>query len=341
MNDVVELIKRSCLTIYDPVPTNSPLYISNSALERILEDGLYGFSTAGMAIRTRSKEVKTRICEILGYPVPNSFAKTKPRFPGQNFDTYIQKSNNLQVWNEGICPTRRYVLIKEEDGVITRVRVIRGLELALLDTTGTLTQKFQARFVPTGNGGRLLSPKDTANLEPYLIQEGTGASFTSEMPIDYPSSGRVLGIEEVFIRLQRLVGLVFEDPGRDQERNRGAIIHQEVCRALGYRTCQDNGQFPDITNQLLEIKLQTSSTVDLGLVEPCSQASCELPNLGDATVRHCDVRYAVFDARLEAGKITILGVYLTTGERFFDSFQQFGGKVINKKIQIPLPPGLL
>jgi len=65
-----------------------------------------------------------------------------------------------------------------------------------------------------------------------------------------------------------------------------------------------------------------------------------LPKLGDTEVRHCDVRYAVFDAKLTEGKITILGVYLTTGEEFFDSFQKFGGKVVNKKIQIPLPPGL-
>ncbi len=341
MNNKVAQIKVSGLTIYDPIPIDSSLYFSNLELEQVLQAGLQGFSTAGMPIRTRSKEVKSKVCEILGYPIPNSFVKTQPRFPGQDFDTYIQKSNNLQIWNEEITLTRRYVLIKEEDGILTRVRVINGLELSRLDTTGTLTQKFQARFTPSGNGGRLLSKKDTTNLSPYVISEGAGASFVSEMPIDYPKPGRVLGIEEVFIRLQNLVGLVFRDPGRDQERNRGAILHQAVCRVLGYQTYQDNGQFPDITNQLLEIKLQTSPTVDLGLVEPSSQEPCILLSLGDIKVRHCDVRYAVFDAKLEEGNITILGVYLTTGEKFFDSFQKFGGKVVNKKIQIPLPFGLL
>jgi len=246
MKDKVSGIKASGLTIYDPIPIDSPLYFSNTELEQILQEGLRRFSTAGMPIRTRSKEVKTRVCQILGYPVPQSFAKTQPRFPGQDFDTYIQKSNNLQIWNEEITPTRRYVLIKEENSILTRVRVINGLELARLDTTGTLTQKFQARFTPTGNGGKLLSHDDTTNLAPYTISEGAGASFVSEMPIDYPKPGRVLGISEVYIRLQKLVGLVFDDPGRDQERNRGALLHQEVCRVLGYQTYQDNGQFPDV-----------------------------------------------------------------------------------------------
>jgi len=340
MKNKVQQIKDSGLTIYDPIPIDSPLYFSNTELENILQEGLYGFSTIGMPIRTRSKEVKSKVCNILGYPTPTSFIKTQPRFPGQNFDTYIQKSNNLQIWNEEITLTRRYVLIKEENGILTQVRVINGLELSDLDTTGTLTKKFQARFTPIGHGGKLLSKKDTTNLSPYVIHDGFGESFAAEAPIDFPKPGKVIGIEEVFVRLQKLVGLEFTDPGRDQERNRGAILHKEVCRVLGYQTYQDKGQFPDITNQLLEIKLQTSPTVDLGLVEPSSQESCMLPKLGDTEVRHCDVRYAVFDAKLTEGKITILGVYLTTGEEFFDSFQKFGGKVVNKKIQIPLPPGL-
>ena len=60
----------------------------------ILRDGLMGLDL-NYPLRTRSEVLKSRICEILGYPVPTSFKKSKPRFPGQDFDTYIQKSNNL------------------------------------------------------------------------------------------------------------------------------------------------------------------------------------------------------------------------------------------------------
>ena len=53
MNKYTKLIKISELTIYDSVPEN--LYIPNDDLEIILREGLRGFSTAGLPIRTRSK----------------------------------------------------------------------------------------------------------------------------------------------------------------------------------------------------------------------------------------------------------------------------------------------
>ncbi len=61
------------------------------------------------------------------YPVPFSFARVQPRFPGQLFDTYTQKSNNLQIWNEEIVPSRRYVIVRvADDGKIVKVKVVTG-----------------------------------------------------------------------------------------------------------------------------------------------------------------------------------------------------------------------
>src|ERR1019366_2849728 len=115
----------------------------------LLNRGLAGLSLARLPLRTRTKVVKTQVCRALGYPVPSSFRKTQPRFPGQFFDTYVQKSNNLQVWNEELSPTRRYVLIRLSSAdVVTKVKVVTGDTLAKLDTTGTLTQKYQARCIP-------------------------------------------------------------------------------------------------------------------------------------------------------------------------------------------------
>ena len=113
-------------------------------LEEILQESLC-ISLSGLALRTRSKVVKTEVCKAIGYPVPGSFKRTQPRFPGQNFDVYIQKSNNLQIWNEELDASRRYVIVRvDEDNRIGNVRVISGAELAKLDRTGTLTQKYQA-----------------------------------------------------------------------------------------------------------------------------------------------------------------------------------------------------
>ena len=52
--------------------------------------------------------------------------------------------------NEELAASRRYVLIRvSEEGVIVRVKVVTGDILAPLDATGTLTQKYQARFADT------------------------------------------------------------------------------------------------------------------------------------------------------------------------------------------------
>src|SRR5688500_7597811 len=109
----VNNIARSGLSIYDPIEIGDPnLWIPSPDLEKLLNTSLGGMSVYGLPIRRRSKVVKEAVCTALGYPVPLTFVKTKPRFPGQNFDTYIQKSNNLQIWNEEISPIRRYVLIR-------------------------------------------------------------------------------------------------------------------------------------------------------------------------------------------------------------------------------------
>ena len=149
-NRYAEALRRSGLTIYDPIDVGDPdLWIPAPELEDLLNAGLAGISLVGLPLRTRSKVVKEHVCRTLSYPVPSSFKKTQPRFPGQFFDTYVQKSNNLQIWNEELAPTRRYVIIRvSEDDVITKVKVVTGDSLVLLDTTGTLTQKYQARLIP-------------------------------------------------------------------------------------------------------------------------------------------------------------------------------------------------
>jgi hypothetical protein len=80
--DYQKNIINSGKTIYDIDTTlNTPLYIPSDILERMLNNGLIGLSLIGLPLRTRSKFVKSLICKTLGYPVPDSFQKTKPDFP--------------------------------------------------------------------------------------------------------------------------------------------------------------------------------------------------------------------------------------------------------------------
>ena len=80
-----------------------------------------------------------------------------------------------------------------------------------------------------------------------------------------------------------------------------------------------------------------SPTIDLGLVLPSSVEALDIPRLNNRTIRHCDVRYAIFFASLDETKVILTHLFLTSGENFFNRFTQFTGKVKNTKLQIPLP----
>jgi hypothetical protein len=337
LRSIVSAISQSHVSIYDLISRGSNLWIPSKDLETLLNQGLKGISLRGYPLRTRSKVVKIKVCQALGYPVPLSFARTHPRFPGQMLDTYIQKSNNLQVWNEELDATRRYAIIRVSNtDVIEGVKVVPGAALASLVRTGTLTQKYQARLQIGGKLTELVSPTDTENLQLARKLKGSPADFGNS-PTDNPTPKSLLPIGEVFRRLSVLVGQTFVDAGYDQERNRGGQLHRLVCRRLGYTSYEDDGQFPDIRNQLLEVKLQTSPTIDLGLVRPDSKDLLGVPAVEGKKIRHCDVRYALFYGTNDEGTVTLTRFYLTTGEAFFTRFPQFQGKVVNKKLQIPLP----
>ena len=309
------------LTIYDSLDNHPELYLSTVQLETKLRAQLAGLKL-DQPIRTRSKVVKTAICQALGYPVPKSFLKSQPRFPGQNFDVYTQKSNNLQIWNEALSADRRYVLVRvNQDNIVTTVRVINGAQLAKLDTTRTLTQKYQASAIDKVDSSRLVSAVDTPNLM-VAIHEAKNQYFQDLLPVDV-----------LYVRLKPILGKLIDNPGADQERNRGWQLHQLVSKQLGIDKAEDDGQVPDVADQLLELKLQTSPTVDLGLITPGNTGPLDnFPGL-----RFADIRYAIFYGTKVGDKIRLDHLVVTSGTDFFYFFEQLKGNVVNKKNQIRLP----
>lgn len=131
-----------------------------------------------------------------------------------------------------------------------------------------------------------------------------------------------------------MVGNHYVDPGIVQERNRGTVIHREACERLGTGGFADNGQFPDILSQLVEIKLQLARTVDLGLELPGSDTPLASAN-GVLDVR--DVRYAIFYADRDGSSFKVESLMVVTGADFFEEYRQFGGLTTNKKLQLRLP----
>jgi hypothetical protein len=341
-DQIAQRIRQSGLSIYDTLTRSPELVYPTPMLEARLNEMLVG-QRWDAPVKTRSKLAKTALCLALGYQVPSSFRREQPRFPGQDIDMYVQMENNLQIWNQDVSPTRRYVLVRvDASNRVVAVRVLTGAEVALLDRTGTLTSKFQAKRRAGRNGSVLVSTTDTPTFLTALapVRAPAPAVLLGQAAGDRPMKGVVYTIGAVFELASSLVGTAFVDPGASQDRVRGIAVQRLVATALSIGRYSDTGQFPDIQSQVLEVKVQLAPTIDLGLVAPDSTEPADAVAAG---LRHSDMRYAVFyavrDAK-ELARLRITEVVVTTGQDFFREFQQFGGKVSNSKLQIPLPRSL-
>lgn len=321
------------ISMYDIIdPLDANLYIPTQELQKLIASHIIGKSLSGLPLRTRSKVVKTLICEALGYKIPKSFKKTQPRFLGQNFDVYTQKSLNVQIWNEDIDPNRRYVFIQiDETDTITAVKIINGQELVKYDRTGTLTQKYQATMIHKNED--YCSDNDTDRLCTWMCHNNK--TILTGNPNSTPTADNLLEITEIFNRLHSLIGKEIHYLNATQERNRGAGLHEMICKNLGYTNYEDDGSYPDIKNQLLEIKLQTSPTIDLGLHSP-DDGKLILTANGQPFYSE-DIRYVIFDAEVIGDIVRLNKLYVVSGKEFSRVFPLFKGKGINSKIQLPLP----
>ena len=86
----------------------------------------------------------------------------------------------------------------------------------------------------------------------------------------------------------------------------------------------------------MEIKLQTSPTIDLGLHSP--EDRNQIMSVEKAVFYSHDIGYAIFDGTVHGNKVLLKNLYLVTGQDFSHYFPLFQGKVTNSKIQLHLPP---
>ena len=323
-------------SIYD----NPENLLDIEQLEETLYQALKGKSLANMPPRTRSKKGKELICLALGCEVPNSFKKCTPRFPVQKLNVAFQSSQNLQIWNQDIEDDVRFALIHlNGDDVIDDVRVVLGSQIKSWDKTKTDTIKYQAAFPAELQDRSLQYKTDTSKVSALCAIEKV--SLGGSKPTDSPRNGSLFSLQLLSEKLQRLIGKKFQSPKRSQDRSRGDILHKSVCELLGYNYFEDNGQFPDLPNQLLEIKLQTSPTIDLGKCLPSSSENTRIPSPDGGVFLHKDVRYLVCYAKmLGDSEFIVTSIVLVAGEYFFSVFNQLMGKTVNKKKQIIIPSDL-
>lgn len=335
--EVAALIASSGLTIYDPIDRDDPLFFDMAVLEGHLRDSLRGLRL-DYPPRTRAKYAKQAVCQATGYPVPGAFRRTRPRFPGQDLDVYVQRADNLQVWNEDVSPTRRYVLIRPDAaGRVVDVRVVTGETVARWDRTGTLTQKYQARRRHGREGSRLVSAQDTDAFRRALRRSFRSRSSPAcrrppgRSPGISSRSGRCLIVSSAWsARRSRIEAAIRIETGAKRFTDWPA----KRWDSAALRTLGSSRTFFARSSRS-SCRWHRQSTLDWS---PDSEAAAETvgPN-----VRHRDVRYAVAYAEpISAGRIRITAVVVAIGADFFSEFQRFEGLVRNTKRQIPLPAGL-
>lgn len=308
-------------------------YLTDEALLTSLNSYLIGKSYLGLPLRTRSKVVKTDICKALGYEIPKSFKKTKPKFPCQNFDIYVQESNNLQIWNQEIDENRRYVIMQlNSNHVVTKIKIIHGSELIKLDTTNKLTIKYQARVPDFLN---CHYTDDNEKLIPFLTSK-LNIDFSHSSTMDDPNKDSLLPISVLYNSLLSIKNKKIQFESYTKERTLADLAQEIVATQLGYNMIHDDGQYPDIKHQLLEIKLQMTSTIDLGMHCPDSKDYLSL-SIDETPIEIDMCRYVILIAHREDSFISIDDIIIASGNHFFEIFTLFGGKVKNTKIQIPLP----
>lgn len=266
--------------------------------------------------------------------------KGVPRLLREMLDTYVVtsgKSYNLQVWNR--IPNCKTVIVKYDNGDTLKCDDIRyvfvkiDLFKKVISSVVILTADYiEYHFGPFGKptikhqlliskkvrdqiyscDTKILSFPDSKKMS-YLITD------TYEEPDDSMACEPCVNKLYSIRLLTELVAkkLVGQKLANSATKNRGQALELMTLQLLGYKmTDGENlvGGFPDIPNQLLEVKVQDTQTVDLGRFTPEKAEVVVAQN----NLTTFDVRYLI--ALTNSKTDVIEGVILAPGERLGDLF---------------------
>lgn len=279
-----------------------------------------------------------------------------PKITREFVDTYLVtsgKTYNLQVWNR--IPASKSILIEllEDDNLrCVDVRFIFGkidIEKKIISSIIILTPEYIVSNF--GNFGKptikhqlLISPKIRNRIyessdkilffpDTNKLAKLTKNSFESPKSnmVDKPSVQEIFSLELIKEKVAKV--LVGEKLESAATKNRGQALERRVLDLLGYSNNKEEqlyGAFPDIRNQLLEVKVQDSQTVDLGKFSPeFEDVIIEELNL---TTR--DVRYLIVLTNPETEIID--GVILLPGAKLGDEFSYVSDKSYKCQRSIPI-----
>ncbi|MBU0488251.1 MAG: nuclease [Bacteroidetes bacterium] len=266
--------------------------------------------------------------------------KGVPKMLRELIDSYTVTSGeayNLQVWNR--IPNCKTVLVKYDLGaslkcndvryVFVKIDSGRNNILSIIILTADYIESHFGKFgKPTikhqllisnkarnqiySSESKILSYPDSKKLS-YLISgiyKEPGSSIANE-----PSMQNFFSIHLLIERVAK--NLIGKKLDNNSTKNRGQALERMTLELLGYKMADNEnlvGGFPDIPNQLLEVKVQDTQTVDLGRFTPEKEEVIVVEN----NLTTFDVRYLIALTNSQTGIIE--GIILAPGEKLGEIF---------------------
>ncbi|MBF6615440.1 MAG: nuclease [Candidimonas sp.] len=260
--------------------------------------------------------------------------KGVPKILLEYLDTYIVTtgaSYNLQVWNRN--PNIESVQVQYDDGskllanevrfVLVKIdpdqNVVSGV---LVLTPDYIVGRYGKFGKPTVKSQMIISSRARQTV---FSQPNSILFYDDEIQIGSPDNQKNLAQFNIHqdpspdsllplstireIVMDKLIGQHIPPAST---KTRGQTLEGMVARALGYNVSQGDllaGGLPDIKNQALEVKLQDSPTVDLGLYSP--EFEDPIKGCGDFTTRN--MRYLI--VLTNPNTYCIDGIVLCPGSR--------------------------
>lgn len=292
--------------------------------------------------RTDGSNIRKMIEEILHDRLDNALEETQyevlppkskgvPRLLLELIDTYLVTSGNtynLQVWNRQ--PNSGSALVRYTNGEVITCQDIRfvlvkvDMENEFIESIIILTPEYiEKRFgpfgVPTIKQQLLISETKRKEIvdspthfflgddTPRIKKLEAKNVIPTKASHEAPDAGEIMPINEIYQKIaSNIIGYHLAP---SDTKTRGQSLERLVIDLLGYTTNSKLvGGYPDIPNQVLEVKVQDKQTIDLGKYSP--QVKEAIPDL--LSLSSEDVRYLI--ALTNPKTHVIEGVVLCSGK---------------------------
>lgn len=275
------------------------------------------------------------------YDVIPPKGKGVPRILRELIDTYLVTTGNnynLQVWNR--FPNSNSILVQYPNGDCIRCRDIRlvfvkvcqnAISSIIITTPQYIEHSFGLFGKPTikhqliisdkkrsdviGKESHILTSKDSSILSYILSHNRICSNSPSNLLFKGEYFDKILSIAELNeVVSKKLIGMHLDSA---DTKTRGQNLERATLYLLGYNDddiVSLEGNYPDIPEQLLEVKVQDSPTVDLGKHTP------EIPEpiFDNLSITSQDIRYLI--ALTDSATGVIEGVILVPGKELGNYF---------------------